>query len=117
MKKIFPFLFFTFYLLPSTFYLLNAREGIIILNNGKTVKGNIVINETGNYTIETEKWSVMFSKKEIKSVKYTGQEKSDSSKNKFVQKMKNTKKQQHKNIRTYEHMNYTYDPLIYFYAD
>ncbi|PKM92543.1 MAG: hypothetical protein CVU80_02795, partial [Elusimicrobia bacterium HGW-Elusimicrobia-4] len=87
MNKIFPFLFFTFYLLPFTFYPLNAREGIIILNNGKTVEGDITINETGSYTVETKKWSVIFSKKEIKSVKYTGLEKPDSSSNKFVQKM------------------------------
>ena len=93
--------------------LIFAREGIIILKNGKQVKGNILTDETGNYTVETKKWSIMFSKKEIKSVKYTGQEKPDSSSDKFVQKMKNTKKTEKKEKKT----NYEYDPLIYFYAD
>ncbi|MFH0947733.1 MAG: lytic transglycosylase domain-containing protein [Elusimicrobiota bacterium] len=117
MKKIFPFLFLTFYLLSFTIYLLNAREGIIILKNGKRVKGNITINETENYIVETKKWSMTFSKKEVTSVKYTGQKKTDNLGNRFVQKMKNTRTQELKNSRTQEPKNYNYDPLIYFYAD
>lgn len=109
-KKLLPIMFVFIFNLAT---LIFAREGIIILKNGNSVKGNIILNETGNYTVETKKWSVMFSKKEIKSVKYTRQEKSDSSKDKFVQKMKNTKKIQKKE----KEKNYEYDPLIYFYAD
>jgi len=93
--------------------LIFAREGIIILKNEKQVKGNITINETGNYTVETKKWSIMFSKKEIKSVKYTGKQKSDNTDKHFVQKMKNTKKAEKKEKK----INYEYDPLIHFYAD
>ena len=109
-KKLLPAMLVFIFSLTT---LISAREGIIILKNGKTVKGNIIINETGNYTVETSKWSIMFSKKEIKSVKYTGQAKPDSSNAKFVQKMKNTKKIQKKEKKT----NYEYDPLIHFYAD
>lgn len=103
----------TFVFIFTLTALIFAREGIIILKNGKTVEGDITVNGTGNYTVETKKWSIMFSKKEIKSVKYTGLEKSDSSSDKFVQKMKNTKKTEKKEKKT----NYEYDPLIYFYAD
>lgn len=96
---------------------LYARQGTLVLKNGNVVKGNIVAGETGNYIVETKKWSMLFSKEEVKSVKYTGQEKLDNSSGKFVQKMKNTKKQEPKNPRTQELKNYDYDPLIYLYAD
>ncbi|MFH1540635.1 MAG: lytic transglycosylase domain-containing protein [Elusimicrobiota bacterium] len=113
MKKIFTFLFLIFYILYSTPYRLNAREGIIVLKNGGTIKGNVIANKNGNYIVETKKWSATFLKKEIKSVKYTQKTKSNIVNSKFIQKMKNTKK----NLRYEKEKNCDYDSLICFYAN
>ncbi|MEW6556887.1 MAG: lytic transglycosylase domain-containing protein [Elusimicrobiota bacterium] len=114
-------LLLTCYLLLSTVYLLNARQGTLILKNGNKINGEITVTEKGDYMVETRKYSMLFLQNEINSVKYSTTKSKDTSKS-FVKKMKNTKKQSSNrptpdSSRGLQSPNYDYDLLIHIYAD